>query len=88
MPNGYVAAGLRLAAAGEFAAGQYRLRLTSAAVSASAGDWNRAVADLRQLLATPGQPGVTALLARSVLARLLARRGDPRGQDRAGRRAT
>jgi tetratricopeptide (TPR) repeat protein len=73
----YVAAGLRLAADGEFAAGQYRLHLTSAAVSASSGDWDRAIAELRQLVTSPGKPGVMALLARSVLARLLARRGDP-----------
>ncbi len=73
----YVAAGLRLAADGEFAAGQYRLLLTSATVSASAGDWDRAVAELRELVTSPGEPGVMALLARSLLARLLARRGDP-----------
>jgi hypothetical protein len=72
-----VAAGLRLAADGEFAAGQYRLHLTSAAVSASDGDWDRAVAELRQLMTSPGNAGVMALLARSLLARLLARRGDP-----------
>jgi DNA-binding SARP family transcriptional activator len=77
----YVAAGLRLAADGDFAAGMYRLRLTSAAVSASTGDWERAIAELRQLVAGPGQPGVMALLARSVLARLLARRGDPEAGD-------
>ena len=75
----YVAAGLRLAADGEFAAGRYRLHLTSAAVSASEGDWDRAVAELRGLVTGPGEPGVMALLARSLLARLLARRGDPAG---------
>jgi DNA-binding SARP family transcriptional activator/tetratricopeptide (TPR) repeat protein len=73
----YVTAGLRLAADGEFAAGQYRLHLTSAAVSASAGDWDRAIAELQDLVASPGEPGVMALLAHSLLARLLARRGDP-----------
>jgi len=72
----YVAAGLRAAADGEFFAGQYRLRLTAAAVEASRGDWDRAVADLRALLDSPGEPGVMAALARSILARLLARRGD------------
>ena len=41
----YVTAGLRLAADGEFAAGQYRLHLTSAAASSSAGDWDRAIAE-------------------------------------------
>ena len=73
----YVAEGLRLAADGEFAAGQYRLHLTSAAVGMSTGDWDRAIAELRQLLTGPGQPGVMALLARALLARLLARRGEP-----------
>ncbi len=77
----YVTAGLRLAADGEFAAGQYRLHLTSAAVSSSAGDWDRAIAELDDLVASPGEPGVMALLARSLLARLLARRGDPRATD-------
>lgn len=73
----YVADGLRAAADGEFFAGQYRLRLTTAAVQASRGDWDRAVAELRALLAEPGEPGVMAALARSLLARLLARRADP-----------
>jgi hypothetical protein len=72
----YVAAGLRIAADGEFAAGQHRLRLTAASVRASRGDWDQAVADLRALLNSPGEPGVMAALARSILARLLARRGD------------
>ena len=72
----YVAAGLRAAADGEFFAGQYRLRLTEAAVQASRGQWDRAIADLRALLDSPGEPGVMEALARSVLARLLARRGD------------
>jgi hypothetical protein len=73
----YVTAGLRLAADGEFAAGQYRLHLTSAALSASSGDWDRAIAELRALVTSPGTPAMMALLARSLLARLLARRGDP-----------
>jgi DNA-binding SARP family transcriptional activator/tetratricopeptide (TPR) repeat protein len=77
----YAAAGLRLAADGEFAAGEYRLRLTSAAVSASQGDWDRAIAELLRLVTGPGQPGVMGLLARSLLARLLARRGDPSAHD-------
>jgi len=77
----YVAAGLRVAADGEFFAGQYRLRLTAAAVQASRGDWDRAVADLRALLGAPGEPGVMAALARSILARLLARRGDREAGD-------
>ena len=53
----YVAAGLRLAADGEFAAGEYRLHLTSAAVAASQGDWDRAVAELRRLVTGPGATG-------------------------------
>jgi DNA-binding SARP family transcriptional activator len=77
----YAAAGLRLAADGEFAAGEYRLGLTSAAVAASRGDWDRAIAELRRLVTGPGQPGVMGLLARSLLARLLARRGDPSAHD-------
>jgi DNA-binding SARP family transcriptional activator len=73
----HVAAGLRLAADGEFAAGEYRLHLTAAAVAASTGQWDRAIAGLRDVLARPGQPGAMGPLARSLLARLLARRGDP-----------
>jgi hypothetical protein len=72
----HVAAGLRLAADGEFASGRYRLRLTSAAVSASRGAWELAIAQLREVVSGPGTPGVMAVLARSLLARLLARRGD------------
>jgi DNA-binding SARP family transcriptional activator/tetratricopeptide (TPR) repeat protein len=72
----YVAAGLRASADGEFFAGQYRLRLTAAAVHASRGEWDRAIADLRAMLHSPGEPNVMAALARSILARLLARRGD------------
>jgi DNA-binding SARP family transcriptional activator len=72
----YVEAGLRVAADGEFSAGSYRLRLTAAAVAASRGQWNRAVADLNALLSSPGEPGVMGALARSLLARLQARRGD------------
>ena len=77
----YVAAGLRLSADGEFFSGQYRLRLTSAAVRASRGDWDSAIAELRALVGSPGEPGVMGALARSVLARLLARRGDPAAGD-------
>jgi hypothetical protein len=46
-------------------------------VSASRGDWEHAIAELRRLVATTAQPGVMSLLARSALARLLARIGDP-----------
>jgi tetratricopeptide (TPR) repeat protein len=77
----YVAGGLRAAADGEFFAGQYRLRLTAAAVQASRGNWDRAIADLRELLDAPGEPGGMAALARSLLARLLARRGDPQAAE-------
>lgn len=95
----YAAQGLRLAADGEFVAGEYRLDLTLAMVSASRGEWDHAIAELRRLLDGPrgprerrerhqpgpgqrhqldtGQPGVMSLLARSALARLLARVGDP-----------
>ncbi|HEY6747809.1 MAG TPA: AAA family ATPase [Mycobacteriales bacterium] len=76
-----VAAGLRAAADGEFVAGQYRLRLTGAAVRACRGDWDAAIEDLRALLSGPGEPGVMAALARSLLARLLARRGDPAARE-------
>jgi DNA-binding SARP family transcriptional activator/tetratricopeptide (TPR) repeat protein len=77
----YVAAGLRAAADFEFFAGRYRLRLTGAGVSASRGDWDRAIAELRALLDSPGEPGVMGPLAASLLARLLARRGDPQSDD-------
>jgi DNA-binding SARP family transcriptional activator/tetratricopeptide (TPR) repeat protein len=73
----YVTAGLREAADGEFAAGRYRLHLTSAALVTSTGPWDRAVAELRRLVTSPERPGLMALLARALLARLLARRGDP-----------
>jgi DNA-binding SARP family transcriptional activator len=73
-----VAAGLGLAEECEFFAGQYRLRLTRAAARASHGAWDSAVAELEDLLRSPGEPGIMAPLARSILARLLARRGDPR----------
>ncbi|MBO0844701.1 MAG: AAA family ATPase [Nocardioides sp.] len=77
----FVAGGLQASADGEFFAGQYRLRLTSAAVQASRGDWDRAIASLRALVEVPGDPGVMAFLARSMLARLLARRGEPTAAD-------
>lgn len=73
----FVAAGLEASADWEFFAGQYRLRLTSAAVHASLGDWDLAIAELRAMVRTPEDPGVMGSLARSMLARLLARRGQP-----------
>jgi len=77
----YVAAGLRASADWEFFAGQHRLRLTAAAVHSSRGEWDRAIADLRALLNSPGEPNVMGALARSILARLLARRGDSEAHD-------
>jgi hypothetical protein len=75
----YVERGLQLAENGEFYGGQYRLRLTRAAVQASSGHWDDAVAELRGLLAEPGDPAAMGSLARALLARLLARRGDAEG---------
>ena len=72
-----VTTGLALAEECEFYAGQYRLRLTRAAARASHGSWDAAVDELEDLLRSPGEPGVMAPLARSILARLLARRGEP-----------
>ena len=72
-----MAAGLQEASDGEFAAGRYRLHLTSAAIAGSSGPWDRAVDELQRLVTSPGTPGLMALLARGLLARLLARRGDP-----------
>ena len=72
----HVAEGLRVADDGAFLSGQYRLLLTSAGIAACAGSWDRAVAVLRGLLDGPGDAGIMAPLARSMLARLLARRGD------------
>ena len=72
----FVAAGLQASADREFFAGRYRLRLTLAAVRGSSGNWERAVSDLRELLEESGQPGIMSVLARSILARLLARRGE------------
>lgn len=70
--------GLALAEECEFFAGQYRLHLTRAAARAACGAWDAAVDELGELLRSPGEPGLMAPLARSILARLLARRGDPR----------
>jgi hypothetical protein len=72
-----VAHGLALADDCEFLAGQYRLRLTRAAARASSGRWDAAIDELEDLVRSPGDPGIMAPLARGVLARLLARRGDP-----------
>ncbi|MGY1806565.1 ATP-binding protein [Blastococcus sp. SYSU D00669] len=77
----YVTLGLRLAEHSEFFSGDYRLRLTRAAVRASAGRWEEAVRELRELLAVPGAPAAMGLHARSLLARLLARRGSAEAAD-------
>jgi len=70
----YVDLGLRLAEQCEFFAGEYKLKLTRAAVRASQGRWDDAIPELRGLLAAPGDPAAMGLQARSLLARLLARR--------------
>lgn len=75
-----VATGLGLAEECEFFAGQYRLRLTRAAARASSGAWDAAVDELESLLRSPGEPGIMAPMARSILARLLARRGEPQAR--------
>ena len=77
----YVTLGLRLSERGEFFGGEYRLRLTRAAVRASSGAWDDAVADLRNLLGIPGDPALMGHLTRTLLARLLARRGEPDAAD-------
>jgi len=66
---------LDLAAGTEFFAGEYRLALTRQVVRAARGDWPDAEAGLGQLIDRPGQPGIMRSLARSLLARLLGRRG-------------
>ena len=73
--EGYVELGLDLARDTEFESGVYRLSLTRACVRASAGRWADAEAELQDLLSRPGEPGIMTPLARSVLARLLARQG-------------
>jgi DNA-binding SARP family transcriptional activator/tetratricopeptide (TPR) repeat protein len=72
----YVVLGLRLAEQGEFFGGEFRLRLTSAAVRASTGHWDDAVAQLERLRRLSGDPAAMGQLASALLARLLARRGE------------
>jgi DNA-binding SARP family transcriptional activator len=72
----YVALGLRLAEDGEFFGAEFRLRLTRASVRATVGRWDDAVGELEELLALPGDPGGMGQLARALLARLRARRGE------------
>jgi DNA-binding winged helix-turn-helix (wHTH) protein/tetratricopeptide (TPR) repeat protein len=71
----YVELGFELAQDAEFFSGEYRLALTRACVRATTGRWSEAEAELTALLAADGEPGIMEPLARSVLARLLARRG-------------
>src|SRR5262249_23932947 len=71
----YIELGLRLSQDAEFFCGDYRLSLTRASVRASLGRWPEAVAELKALLALRGEPGIMEPLARSLLARLLARQG-------------
>jgi hypothetical protein len=46
-------------------------------VLASDGRWDESIEELRELLDTEGEPGIMRSLAGAILARLLARRGDP-----------
>jgi tetratricopeptide (TPR) repeat protein len=73
----YIDLGLRYSEQSEFFGGDYRLRLTRASLRASQGRWDEAIAELRGLLAAPGDPAAMGLMARALLARLLGRRGDP-----------
>jgi hypothetical protein len=68
--------GLQLGKDAEFASGEYRLALTRASVRFSRGRWAQACPELEALLAQGGEPGIMGPLARSVLARVLARQGD------------
>jgi DNA-binding winged helix-turn-helix (wHTH) protein/tetratricopeptide (TPR) repeat protein len=70
----FVDLGLDLAAGAEFFAGEYRLGLTRLTIGAARGEWPRVEHGLDQLIRRPGQPGIMRALARSLLARLLARR--------------
>jgi tetratricopeptide (TPR) repeat protein len=72
----YVEVGLQLGKDAEFASGEYRLALTRASVRFSRGRWAQARPELEALLAQGGEPGIMGPLARSVLARLLARQGE------------
>jgi DNA-binding winged helix-turn-helix (wHTH) protein/tetratricopeptide (TPR) repeat protein len=71
----FVELGLDLAAGSEFFAGEYRLTLTRQLLRAARGEWSEAEADLSELIDRPGEPGIMRSLARSLMARLLARRG-------------
>jgi DNA-binding winged helix-turn-helix (wHTH) protein len=72
----YVRTGLAGSADSEFFAGEYRLDLTRGAIQLSTGSWDEAEAGLRDLVDRQGEPGLMRPMAASLLARLLARRGD------------
>jgi hypothetical protein len=55
--------------------------LTLEAVHVARGQWAEAEAGLRDLIDRAGEPGIMRPLARAVLARVLARRGDDTGAD-------
>jgi hypothetical protein len=73
---GHVEAGLAHCAGGEFFAGEYRLQLTRCVVRFATGEWAAAEAELRALLARAGEPGLMGPMAATLLARLVARRGE------------
>lgn len=72
----YVELGVQLAKETDFTSGEYRLALTRAAVRFSRGRWAEARRELESLLALGGEPGIMGPLARTLLARLLARVGE------------
>ncbi|MFP3899746.1 MAG: AAA family ATPase [Acidimicrobiia bacterium] len=72
----YVEVGLQLGKDAEFASGEYRLALTRASVRFSRGRWLQARRELEALVGQGGEPGIMGPLARSVLARLVARQGE------------
>ncbi len=78
----YVELGIQLAKETEFASGEYRLALTRAAVRFSSGRWAEARHELEALLALGGEPGIMGPLARTLLARILARVGESAAADR------
>jgi DNA-binding winged helix-turn-helix (wHTH) protein/tetratricopeptide (TPR) repeat protein len=71
----YIELGFQLSPDTEFFSGEFRLALTRASLRAARGDWGDAIAELRAILTLEVQPGIMAPLARSLLARLLARQG-------------
>jgi tetratricopeptide (TPR) repeat protein len=71
----YVELGFQLGQDTEFFSGEFRLALTRAGLRATRGEWSDAVAEIQAILTLAGEPGIMAPLARSLLARLLARQG-------------